>query len=241
MKSINGAKRRSAAAVAVAILGVSFCMAAQAEDYGYRPSYGQRIVDRSLARDPDNGIRTLKAGQAAQERRFAVRTNRLDRRTRALVNGRTPQAQMLRERGHYARNARTYPHRMQVLQHRYPGTTPATPRARASVPHARPRISSRYAQTARTAAKGAAVGAVGVTAAGWALGVRPPDAIDAAKWTAGTLARPQDTPKRVVNLGRGAVKMTGTAVRSLTRPDRMVQNFGCGLSQTFGGKCRRRR
>lgn len=245
MKNMNGAKRCPAVAVAAVILGMGFCMAAQAQsyddNYDYSPSYGHRIVDRSLARDPDNGIRTLKAGQAAQERRFAARADGLDQRTRALVNGRTPEAQMLRERGHVARNARTYPRRMQVLQHRYPGTAPATPRARVSVPHTRVRVSTRYARTARAAAKGAAVSAIGVTAAGWALGVRPPDAIDAAKWTAGTLARPQDTPKRVVNLGRGAVRMTGTAMRSVTHPARMVKNFSCGLSQTFGGKCRHRR
>ena len=77
MKNMNGAKRCPAVAVAAVILGMGFCMAAQAQsyddNYDYSPSYGHRIVDRSLARDPDNGIRTLKAGQAAQERRFAAR------------------------------------------------------------------------------------------------------------------------------------------------------------------------
>ncbi len=63
-------------------------------------------VDAALAADQDNAIRTLKAGEAAQRRRHDARIRELDPETRMRVEGRTEDAEALRERGNRARHAR---------------------------------------------------------------------------------------------------------------------------------------
>ncbi len=66
----------------------------------------EREARAAIAHDPDNAIRALKAGEVAQQRRWQGQLDELDPHTRATVNGETPQAQTLRERGNAARQVR---------------------------------------------------------------------------------------------------------------------------------------
>jgi len=106
------------------------------------------------------------------------------------------------------------------------------------------------AKTVKTAKKLRTIGKIATGGAatmvvGAALGVKIPDAVDAALWTAKTLSNPAQAPKRVAALAVGAVKTTATALKTLTNPKKMAKNLGkaaksvgCGFVSLFGAKCR---
>jgi hypothetical protein len=199
-------------------------------------------VGAALASDPENAVATLKAGKAAQERRFAARMHRLEPDTQMRLNGHTSDAQALRERGNAARHVRHDPRMRQAFDERLharagsrshvtgaaraphgldfdaPRRSPAARVSADAAPSRTARGPLRPGSVARGVARGMAVGWASETA----LGMHVPDAFDAVKWSAGTLQRPQDTPKRFAQLATGAVHFTGKVATRLTRPDRMA-------------------
>jgi len=111
------------------------------------------------------------------------------------------------------------------------------------------RTAKTAARTVKTAKKLRTVGKIATGGAatmvvGAALGVKIPDAVDAALWTAKTLSNPAEAPKRVAALAVGAVKTTGQALKTLTQPKKMAKNLGkaaksvgCAIASIFK-KCR---
>ena len=91
------------------------------------------------------------------------------------------------------------------------------------------KATARTARLGRTARGALAGGAVGM-AAGAALGVRPPDAVDAAMFAGGIVTDPKSAPRRINKAARGGVRMVGTAARTITNPKRMVNNVGSAVS-----------
>jgi hypothetical protein len=275
------------------------CGAAHAGDF----EAAAAEVNAAMAADHDNAIRTLKAGEAAQQRRWDARMQELDPETRMRVEGRTGDAEAVRERGNHARHVRQdlrrremfdrmldddagpggrstprndvdrlghHPEDLDRLQRSgdqararrgYPtremsdladGRAPEAQElnrrgdiarrnrgiAAAGAPRAGTSAGARHtpdvdSPRARPRAGGAvAKGVAGGLVAGWAVetatGVHVPDAFDAAQWTADSLQRPQDMPRRVGELAVGAVDLTGKVATSLTRPDRMAVNLANG-------------
>lgn len=80
-------------------------------------------------------------------------------------------------------------------------------------------------KTGRTLAKVATGGAASM-AVGAALGVKVPDAVDAATWSYNTLKNPKQAPKRFAKLGKDTVKTTAKAAKTLTQPKTMARNLG---------------
>ncbi len=76
----------------------------------------------------------------------------------------------------------------------------------------------------RTVGKFAAGGAASA-AAGAALGVKVPDAVDAAMFTGKLVTDPKNAPKRLAGLATGGARMVGTAANAVTDPGRMARNL----------------
>jgi len=76
----------------------------------------------------------------------------------------------------------------------------------------------------RTVGKLATGGAVGMVA-GAALGVKVPDAVDAAMFAGKLVTDPKNAPKRLYGVAKGGVRMVGTAANAITDPSRMARNL----------------
>lgn len=76
----------------------------------------------------------------------------------------------------------------------------------------------------RTVGKIATGGAVGM-AAGAALGVKVPDAVDAAMFAGKLVTDPKNAHKRLYGAAKGGVRMIGTAATTITDPSRMARNL----------------
>lgn len=76
----------------------------------------------------------------------------------------------------------------------------------------------------RTIGKFAAGGAA-TAVAGAALGVKVPDAVDAAMFTGKLITDPKNAPKRLAGAAKGGVRMIGTAADAITDPSRMARNL----------------
>jgi hypothetical protein len=99
---------------------------------------------------------------------------------------------------------------------------------------------AKAAKTTKTAAKGAkiaktgtklrtvgkfAAGGAASAVAGAALGVKVPDAVDAAMFTGKLVTDPKNAPKRLAGLATGGARMVGTAANAVTDPGRMARNL----------------
>jgi hypothetical protein len=110
-------KQATTANITITLLlagGLLACGAARADDF----AAANAEVDAALAADQDNAIRTLKAGEAAQQRRYDARLRELDPETRMRIEGRTDDADELRERGNRARHARQDIRRREMFDRR---------------------------------------------------------------------------------------------------------------------------
>jgi hypothetical protein len=168
-----------------------------------------------LGRHPEDLDRLQRSGEQARARRGYP-----TREVSDLADGRAPEAQELNRRGDIARRNRGI-------------VAAGAPRAGTSAGAGHtPDVASRSTPGTRPRAGAVAKGVAGGLVAGWAVetatGVHVPDAFEAAQWTADSLQRPQDMPKRVGELAVGAVDLTGKVATSLTRPDRMAVNLANG-------------
>jgi len=77
----------------------------------------------------------------------------------------------------------------------------------------------------RTVGKIATGGAASM-AVGAALGVKVPDAVDAAMFAGKLVTDPKNAHKRLYGAAKGGVKMIGTAATTITDPSRMARNLG---------------
>jgi hypothetical protein len=99
---------------------------------------------------------------------------------------------------------------------------------------------AKAAKTTKTVAKGAkiaktgkklrtvgkfAAGGAATAVAGAALGVKVPDAVDAAMFTGKLVTDPKNAPKRLAGLATGGARMIGTAANAITDPGRMAHNL----------------
>jgi len=99
---------------------------------------------------------------------------------------------------------------------------------------------AKAAKTTKTVAKGAkiaktgkrlrtvgkfAAGGAASAVAGAALGVKVPDAVDAAMFTGKLVTDPKNAPKRLAGLATGGARMVGTAANAVTDPGRMARNL----------------